>query len=80
MNKKKQDSLLRDINAVFDSVVYESCDANKKWIEIHLLDGTNITACDFPHLLTIAKGYNVNINIFVVKLNQLGITFSEGET
>ena len=77
MNRVILQELLHDINAVFDSVVYEVCSTTDDWVEVHLAEGVNITACDFPHLLTIARGYNVLINIFVVKLNQLGIFFKE---
>lgn len=69
--------LSHDINAVFVSIAYEVHGTDGGWIEVHLVEGINITACDFPHLLTIAQGYNVTINIFVVKLNQLGIFFKE---
>jgi len=77
MNYKKMTNLFHDVIAVFDCVIYEVCSAEKDWLEIHLREGTNITAYDFPHLLTIADGYNVAVNIFVVKLNQLGILFKE---
>lgn len=77
MNNKTRMELLHDINAVFDSVVYELCSSTDDWIEIHLAEDVSITACDFPHLLTIAQGYNVTISVYPVKLNQLAIFFKE---
>jgi len=79
MNHKTTMSLLHDINAVFDSVIYELCSSKKDWIEIHLAENITITACDFPHLLTIARNYRVTISIYPVKLNQLAVFFKEIE-
>lgn len=73
---KNKESLLHDLNAIFDCVVYEFTGTiinGSDCIEIHLAKNVNITACDFPHLLTIARNYNATISIFVVKSNQLGI-------
>ena len=75
MNKKKRENLIYDIHAVFDLVVYVSEDEH--WIGIQLAENVEVTANDFPHLLTIARGYNVTINVYPVALNQLGIFFKE---
>lgn len=77
MNEKTKRNLLHDINAIFDSIAYELCSSANDWVEVHLVENLNIMACDFPHLLAIAENYDVNISIFVVKLNQLGIFFQE---
>lgn len=81
MNSLDRKNILHDINAIFDSVVYELCNTSDipNWIQIHLAEGIYVTAGDFIHLLTIAQGYNVRINIFVVNLNQLGIFFVDVE-
>ena len=42
MDDKKRKNILHDINAIFDSVVYEECGSNNHWIEIHLAEGNQL--------------------------------------
>lgn len=78
MNAQLYLDLIHDIKAIFsDNIKEELQEKNRKWVEIQLAEGINITCSDFPHLLTIASGYNVIIEIFPVYPNQLGITFME---
>lgn len=75
---KNKNLILKDLNAIFDCIVYERCGNN--FIEVHLQQGVKITFLDFPHLLTIANNYsNLLIHIFVVQLNQLGIFIEEAQ-
>ncbi len=76
MNKKNFKSLMHDVNAIFDCIVYKVEDG-KNWYEIHLAHGYRIGAPDFPHLLVVASGYNVRVNIFPIYPDQLGIFFVE---
>ncbi len=78
MNNKTRENLLHDINAVFVAKI-ERIHADREWIEVELKEHLEITACDFPHLLTIVAGYNVTINIYSITKNQLGIFFKEAK-
>lgn len=76
MNCKIRQNLIHDINATLFPRI-DRMHADREWVEIELKKNIEITACDFPHLLTIAQGYNVMISIFTVELNKLGIIFTE---
>ena len=76
MNYKARQNLIHDINALFVAKI-DRLHADRQWFDVELKEGLEITAGDFPHLLTIAKGYNVMINIYPITPNQLGIIFKE---
>jgi len=74
MDEQIRQNLIHDINAVFaEKIKYIHTD--REWVDVELRECLEITASDFPHLLTIADGYNVTINIYVLNSNQLGIFF-----
>lgn len=76
MNEKIRQNLLHDINALFVAKI-ERIHADREWVEVELKEGLEITACDLPHLLTIAAGYIVTINIYPITGNQLAIFFKD---
>lgn len=78
MNEKIRQNLLHDINAVFAAKI-ERIHADRGWVDVELKEGLEITANDFPHLLTIAAGYIMTVNIYPIKSNQLAIFFKEIE-
>lgn len=76
VDSKTKHSLVHDINAVFDKVVYRLV-AKQDWVDVELDEDYEITMLDFPHLLTIAKNYNVTIKIYPIESSRLGIYFKE---
>jgi len=78
MNNKTRQNILHDINALFAGKI-DRIHTDRKWFDVELKEDLEITACDFPHLLTIAGGYNLTINIYSMPSNQLGIFFKEAK-
>lgn len=48
----------------------------KAYIDIELSVDEPITVCDMPHLLTISANYDVNIEIYPIEGNVLGVYVS----
>ena len=74
LSDKEAQAILDDLDKIFpECIVYERVDNTKEWIDITLKENTEVTANEFPHLLTIAKNYGLHVSVYPFYLNQLGI-------
>lgn len=78
MKEKIRQDLVHDIQAIFTTTI-KRIHADREWVDVELVENTDVTACDFPHLLTIAKNYNVLISIYPSTSDQLNVLFKEAK-
>lgn len=76
MKEKIRQDLMHDIQAIFTTTI-KRIHADREWIDIELKENIDVTTCDFPHLLVIAKNYNVLISIYPSTSDQLNVLFKE---
>lgn len=76
LNNKDKKIIQKDLIKIFgQSNVIES--SIGRYINIVLAENIEITSNDFPHLLTIAKNYNLHISVYPIDSNRLAISLKE---